>query len=169
MEKLSNLSFGLSFSIFNIGLILSTYFDFGFNIVLAGGILSVISLISIIINEKFKDFDTLLIHLIFILLISELTLYTNNFPFDKQMRIAGLLLLVILIYRHLPGNRFQEILKHPFLNHPIIKIAIGLFIASKTFTLLHLDYVNQVYNLTSAVLIIWCFLKFIKPQISNVP
>lgn len=168
MEKLSNLSFGISFAIFNAGLVIASYFRIGFDIILVGGILSALASILLLINSKFKKLDTILILIAVLAIISSITLYTNNLPFDREFKIVSLTSFAILAFRHLSTNNFQGILKHPFLNHPLIKVSIALYIVSKIVKIMHLDYVYEIYNLMSVTFIIWAFLKFIRPQIKNV-
>tara|TARA_B110000211_G_scaffold182372_1_gene206468 strand:- start:656 stop:1159 length:504 start_codon:yes stop_codon:yes gene_type:complete len=164
MQKISNIIFGLGFIIFNVGLILATYYNFGFDIVLVGGISSVIGIGFLLSRTNYKDFKTLLIHLIVLCFIAAITLFTNNLPFDKSFRIAGSLLAVILLFRQLSTGSFNALLEHPFLNHNLTKIAIALFIISKVSIILKLDFTFQIYNLVSVTLIAWAFLKFVKPQ-----
>ena len=173
MTKATNLIFGISFSLFNIGFVLSQFYDLGFDILLFFGITSSIGLLLMLGQSLIKDIEGSLIYLTVASFILCLISYLHSFPYTKVLKITGMVFFLGLSFKKFLTDgfnyKYNDLIKHHFLNHPILKISFALALVSIMFKILKWDYHIQIYMLISLTLIAWSFFKFIKPEIKTFP
>ena len=171
MLKKSSYLFALGFICFNLGNILCYYIDFGFDLILIGGIAAATGLSGIIINRGFKDILGLLIQLTILSFVIYTVLYTQNLPYAREVYITGLFFSVLTQLNIISNEGFSlsinGIIKHPFLNHPTTKVTAALTIVAVLFKIMHWDFREIVLHLISLSLIAWSYLKFLREPRRN--
>lgn len=164
---------GCSLVSFTFGYVLSYYFEFGFDLMLLGGISTSLGLISLMVRLKLSDINTTLLYFSGMSLILHLTLYSFDYPYEKELKMVSLisLALVYLRERIKGGNMFSVALylDHPMFHFRIVYGIFGLVMIAVFLKIMHVEYIEYVYQLLSIFVAVWAYLYFIRGKDLHVP
>lgn len=157
---------GVGLIIFCLGLVLTFYGNEAFYFIVVGCGVSTIAFSIKLIEERFKD---LKISFIYLSSIGALFYFSSkylDYPFTTEIKMVmilfiGAFVLVDTYDRGFNSNVFH-LFKHPFINHPILKVSVGLVLVSFFFRFQKWQTIEYVYQLIIISIGFWSYFKFLK-------